>query len=681
MFNKNDPLIGAVQEVMKRNQAERDATKSVNEKFGIEDRKALPHEKYGEWDAAYNKILTEGVESLSEDELNDMGKGKKEKAKTYKHKTSGKEISAVKHPGKEWELCEGQDPYGENEGGSAVTVQPKQKEVSPADQKALADKINTIKEDEQIAEKAPPGDKYERMVKHIKSKYSKNGLTDKEKAISYATAWKAKKKDVNEGFNDRHNSNVTASDGSQVVAEAGGVNLSLANQNKKAPIAKKPIPTPFPDRANGVAPNRNYKSQVAKVTTAAQRLTGKTKPIKPSGTWRDIKPSGELKADNNYTLNKYKDKAETFLRAATGDIGDTVGITDPKRTAGLNKFNPAQKQMGDLAGVASVMIPGGAEVKAIRAGETAATGVKAATTAAKLAPEVKAATTVATTAKPAEKAAAAALAKIKARGNAIRRPTGAKPVEPVVKTTQSGVPAIAKAEGQGNRLAAAKRPGENGPWGNSPTGRPASTASTVAKPVESGLRQKALQTAQDIRAGAARKAATSTVNTARLVAGPNGPSSGSSIGSVSSAAAATSSPTVKARQQLAAVGNQTGGVNNPTAAKQPATSTAPKPTPKPVSTAPVKPGTTPTVAMAARKIEATPRKVNDTEIMNAPQYKQAVKSVGGEAGAKKIQAGTDVAGVGKVDKDQTIWSKVKSQLEKQPVKGFEAGANKGGAGR
>jgi hypothetical protein len=43
-------------------------------------------------------------------------------------------------------------------------------------------------------EKAPPGAKAERMVKHIKKTYSKDGkLTPKEKAIAYATTWKAHK--------------------------------------------------------------------------------------------------------------------------------------------------------------------------------------------------------------------------------------------------------------------------------------------------------------------------------------------------------------------------------------------------------------------------------------------------------------------------------------------------------
>ena len=52
-----------------------------------------------------------------------------------------------------------------------------------------------------IDEKAPPGDKYERMVKHIKKGYSKDGnLSKDEKGIAYATAQKAKNKSMKEGL-------------------------------------------------------------------------------------------------------------------------------------------------------------------------------------------------------------------------------------------------------------------------------------------------------------------------------------------------------------------------------------------------------------------------------------------------------------------------------------------------
>lgn len=45
-----------------------------------------------------------------------------------------------------------------------------------------------------LDEKAPPGAKYERMVKHIKKGYSEGGVSEKEKSIAYATAWKEKNK-------------------------------------------------------------------------------------------------------------------------------------------------------------------------------------------------------------------------------------------------------------------------------------------------------------------------------------------------------------------------------------------------------------------------------------------------------------------------------------------------------
>jgi len=49
-------------------------------------------------------------------------------------------------------------------------------------------------EKDDLDEVAPPGAKAERMVKHIKKGYAKDGkLTKKEKGIAYATAWKAKK--------------------------------------------------------------------------------------------------------------------------------------------------------------------------------------------------------------------------------------------------------------------------------------------------------------------------------------------------------------------------------------------------------------------------------------------------------------------------------------------------------
>ena len=54
-----------------------------------------------------------------------------------------------------------------------------------------------------IREVAPPTAKHERMVKHIKKSYGKKGgLTDEEKSIAYATAWKDYKKEEFEKVNE-----------------------------------------------------------------------------------------------------------------------------------------------------------------------------------------------------------------------------------------------------------------------------------------------------------------------------------------------------------------------------------------------------------------------------------------------------------------------------------------------
>jgi hypothetical protein len=59
--------------------------------------------------------------------------------------------------------------------------------------------VSKLAREETIAEKAPPGAKFERMVKHIKKGYAKDGeLTAKEKGIAFATAWKAKNREKGE---------------------------------------------------------------------------------------------------------------------------------------------------------------------------------------------------------------------------------------------------------------------------------------------------------------------------------------------------------------------------------------------------------------------------------------------------------------------------------------------------
>lgn len=70
MFNKNhkDPLVDAVQAAMQKGAQDRAAIAKVNETFGIQAKRQLPHERHAEYDRAIATALTGGgAVSLTEE--------------------------------------------------------------------------------------------------------------------------------------------------------------------------------------------------------------------------------------------------------------------------------------------------------------------------------------------------------------------------------------------------------------------------------------------------------------------------------------------------------------------------------------------------------------------------------------------------------------------------------------
>ena len=85
-------------------------------------------------------------------------------------------------------------------------------------------------------EVAPPTKKHERMVKHIKKSYGKDGgLSDEEKSIAYATAWKNYNKKESFGFTIDKGEHKKASKKSKMRNLAKG----NTNPNEKAAAEKK----------------------------------------------------------------------------------------------------------------------------------------------------------------------------------------------------------------------------------------------------------------------------------------------------------------------------------------------------------------------------------------------------------------------------------------------------------
>ena len=92
-----------------------------------------------------------------------------------------------------------------------------------------------------LDEKAPPGEKYERMVKHIKKGYSKGGVSEKEKSIAYATAWKEKNKTKKEEY-DVEKAETLWAEVSEKLEELGkldGAKFKVIGEKKLDPVGKE----------------------------------------------------------------------------------------------------------------------------------------------------------------------------------------------------------------------------------------------------------------------------------------------------------------------------------------------------------------------------------------------------------------------------------------------------------
>lgn len=238
----------------------------------------------------------------------------------------------------------------------------------------------------QIDEVTPPGAKYERMVKHIKKSYAKDGLTSKEKSIAYATAWKAKKKHVKEDSSF----NSALETGKPVVAEMksswadffnyGPAAFKELSKQKvqqatkpaaKAPTETKPAVTPSPAKepAAGTAKpaSMTFSQAYAKAREAAKAKgldpnkaqfswtnpKGETKSFQAAATKKDYVPSSkQTKVDIGSTTDSSK-KAEpasssSLPSLAQSDKAPSTSMKLPSDLAGRNQ--EADKATADVSG-------------------------------------------------------------------------------------------------------------------------------------------------------------------------------------------------------------------------------------------------------------------------------------------------------------------------------------------
>ena len=413
MLNKKDPLIDAIQQVMQSNQADRDAVKAVNEKFGIQDRKVLPRERQGEWDAAYQAILSEGTDPSKYSEK------QRELASTAGNKKviDGPDLRDVrKHGGKH--IGEGNVDTigkGENEGGSAVTyakmpitnakksmgdLRKGDAETGMGRSENLAHQGNSVvtKTGKNSSSVTPStmkeGAKVDRMEKHIEDSEKKSGKSSKQaKEIAWKTLNKRgmlnnKNKKVNEGFNDRHNLSVNASADKQVVADQLNEKVGNPLLLKKANAAMKPkvrigdtgirrtisgtndvqtrlanlrrSPQPLDPNRNVALDQPQTQSNMARAdATIASKVQSKTLTVPTSTSAKDPKSSNALSARMRQTAGQRQGApARASAPSNTTSIADKPKMTQASTTTQPNydkmsfkqAFSSARKQAGGAGG-------------------------------------------------------------------------------------------------------------------------------------------------------------------------------------------------------------------------------------------------------------------------------------------------------------------------------------------
>lgn len=198
------------------------------------------------------------------------------------------------------------DPYAK--GGKAEPV--KFKDMAKHAEKTLnksMDKAHKkdVKEQQQgvaadsLEEVAPPGAKAERMVKHIKAGYAKDGdLTDKEKGIAYATAWKAHNKGkVEESQIDE------GTDGSYYIVGIGRTAIK--------PVEVKTLSQAVADAKAMIARGQNVQVRQGSPIGAAMSLDMDTSTV----------PSREKDAERIAAYrNQRQEKIDNLMQARLNDM-------------------------------------------------------------------------------------------------------------------------------------------------------------------------------------------------------------------------------------------------------------------------------------------------------------------------------------------------------------------------
>lgn len=144
-------------------------------------------------EAAYEDDVEEGFGTLESEVVNLLKRFDQEVMEIGAYGDPDvKKIIALLHKGNtEAAADEVYGSYSDQDGGEVYNLDAYVEDLEGEFEALVQGGDQDVPQEAAAYEVAPPGAKAERMVKHIKKGYAKDGkLSDKEKAIAYATAWK-----------------------------------------------------------------------------------------------------------------------------------------------------------------------------------------------------------------------------------------------------------------------------------------------------------------------------------------------------------------------------------------------------------------------------------------------------------------------------------------------------------
>jgi hypothetical protein len=176
---------------------------------------------------------------------------------------------AISINGKQWKVFKGRGRYADDSAEQTHfrQLQDWARKKSEATGKKWTVSVTGEPATESIEEKAPPGAKAERMVKHIKKGYADDGkLTKKEKGIAYATTWKQHNKEKNEDMNTNEAYINSAKDAIDILADIRQQS-KLASRGESDPVRPNQLVNDLWDVMQWIEANMQESIETESVTT------------------------------------------------------------------------------------------------------------------------------------------------------------------------------------------------------------------------------------------------------------------------------------------------------------------------------------------------------------------------------------------------------------------------------